>query len=141
MDRNLVQSMADPHFAGRDRYSHALANKAPRYRVAVCVDLDGAIIADDAGQFTQGSERRLPAERLQPMYLVTRKAEDRRLAGRAVDANVRDFTLPPVEMRLECLPAREGMPRNRVLLHVADAVLSLAFVRARYGAQARGRKP
>ena len=101
---HLVQSMADPHFAGRDRYRHALANKAPRHRVAVRVDLDGAIIADDAGQFTQGSERRLPAERLQPMYFVTREADDRRLAGRAVDTNVRNLTLPSVEMRLECFP-------------------------------------
>jgi hypothetical protein len=48
----LVQSMADPDFAGRDRYRHALANKAPGHRVAVRVDFDGAIIADDAGQFT-----------------------------------------------------------------------------------------
>src|SRR6185437_5802691 len=123
----LVQSMADPHFAGRDRYRHALANQAPRYRVAVRVDLDGAIIADDAGQFTQGSERGLPAERLQPMYLVAREADDRRLSGRAVDTNVRNLTLPPVEMRLECFPAREGMTGDCVLLHVADAVLGLAF--------------
>src|SRR4029077_14749802 len=28
---------------------------------------------------------------------------------------------------LECLPAREGMPRDRVLLHVADAILRLAL--------------
>ena len=64
-------------------------------RVAVRVDLDGAITADDAGQFTQGSERRLPAERLQPMYFVTREADDWRLAGRAVDTNVRNLTLIP----------------------------------------------
>ncbi|MET3303377.1 hypothetical protein ABIE86_008874 [Bradyrhizobium diazoefficiens] len=77
MDGNLVQSMADPHFPGHDRPRHALANKAPWHGVAVRVDLDGAIIADDVGQFTQGSERRLSAERFQPMYLITRKADDR----------------------------------------------------------------
>nr|WP_245266282.1 hypothetical protein [Bradyrhizobium sp. WSM1743] len=104
--------MADPQFAGRDRHRHALADKAPRHRVAVRVDLAGAIIADDTGQF-KGSERRLPAERLQPMYLVTREADDRRLAGRAVDTNVRNLTLPPVEMRLECFPAWEGMTGDR----------------------------
>ncbi len=112
VDRNLMQSIADPHFAGRDCYRHALANQAPRHRVAVRVDLDGAIIADDAGQFTQGSERRLPAERLQSMFLVAREADDRRLAGRAVDTNVRNLTLPSVEMRLEwvmpVLPCNRG---------------------------------
>ncbi|KAH2459448.1 hypothetical protein KXV61_008785, partial [Aspergillus fumigatus] len=113
VNRDLVHAMADPHLAGRDRYRYALANKAPRHRVAVRINLDGAIIADDAGQFTQGSERRQPAERLQPMYFVTREADDRGLAGRAVDTNVRNLTLPPVEMRLECFPTREGMTGDR----------------------------
>src|SRR3954454_9577170 len=61
------------------------------------------------------------------MYLITCEADDRRLAGRAVDTNVRNLTLPSVEMRLECFPTWEGMTGNRVLLHIADAVLRLAL--------------
>ena len=40
-----------------------------------------------------------------PVCLVTRKARDRRLARRAVHADVRDLALPPGQMRLERLPA------------------------------------
>jgi len=61
------------------------------------------------------------------VYLVTRKASDRRHARRAVDTYVRHPALPLGEMRLECLAAREGMPRDHVLLHVADAILRLAL--------------
>src|SRR6478609_2673122 len=61
------------------------------------------------------------------MYLITCEADDRRLAGRAVDTNVRNLTLPSVEMRLECFPTWEGMTGDRVLLHIADAVLRLAL--------------
>ena len=119
--------MADAHLAGRDRHRHALADQPPRHRVAVGVDLDRTVVADDADQLAQRSERRPPAERLQPVRLVTLEAGDRRLAGRAVDAHVRDLALPLGEMRLERLPAREAMPGDRVLLHVADAALRLAL--------------
>ena len=127
MNCNLAHPMADVHLAGRDRHRHALPDQPPRHRVAVRVDLDGAIVANDAGQFAQRSERRPPADRLQPVRLVTLEAGDRCLAGRAVDTHVRHLVLPLGEMRLECLPAREGMPRDRVLLHVADAILRLAL--------------
>src|SRR6185437_1786825 len=58
---------------------------------------------------------------------VTGEADDRCLAGRAVDTHVRHLTLPLGQMRLECLPTREGMPRDRILLNVADAILRLAL--------------
>ncbi|WLB24239.1 hypothetical protein QIH95_47620 (plasmid) [Bradyrhizobium japonicum] len=77
VDRNLAHAMADAHLAGRDRHGHALTNQTPRHRVAVRVDLDGTIVADDAAQFAQRSERRLSAERFQPVCLVTREADDR----------------------------------------------------------------
>src|SRR5205085_9715150 len=66
-------------------------------------------------------------ERLQPVRFVTLEADYRRLAGRAVDTRVRHLALPLGEMRLECLPAREGVSRDRVLLHIADAALRLAL--------------
>ena len=36
--------------AGRDRHRDALANQLPRHRVAVGIDLDGTVVADDARQ-------------------------------------------------------------------------------------------
>src|SRR5215472_18010155 len=89
-----------------------------RHRVAVRVNLNGTIVADDAYQFAQQSERRSPAERLQPVRLITLEATDRYLAGRAVDTHVRHLTLPLGQMRLECLPACEAMARDRILLNV-----------------------
>jgi hypothetical protein len=59
------------HLAGRYRHRYTLADQPPWQRVAVRVDLDGAIVADDAGQVAQRSERRLPAARFQPVRLVT----------------------------------------------------------------------
>lgn len=67
---------------------------------------------------------RPPAERLQTVRLVTLEASHRRLAGRAVDTHVRHLALPLGKMRLECLPACEGMTRDRVLLRIADAARS-----------------
>ncbi len=56
----------DAHRAGRDGHRYTLPDQLPRHRVAVGVDLDGAIVADDTAQFAQRTERRPPAERLQP---------------------------------------------------------------------------
>lgn len=127
VDRNLAHAMADALLAGSDSHRNALADQPQWHRVAVRCRSRRGIVADDAGQFAQRSKRLLPAKRLQPMCLLTREADDRRLARRAVNTHVRHLTLPLGEMRLECLPAREGMPRNRVLLHVADAILRLAL--------------
>jgi len=44
-------------------------------------------------------------------------------------------------MRLERLPGLKDASGDRVVLDIADAGLGLPFVRARYGAQARGAKP
>jgi hypothetical protein len=41
--RDLAHAIGDAHLAGRDRHRHALADQLPRHRVAVGVDLDGAI--------------------------------------------------------------------------------------------------
>ena len=60
MDSYLAHAVADAHLAGRDRYRYAFADQPPGYRVAVRIDLDGAIIADDAAQFAPRSERRPP---------------------------------------------------------------------------------
>ncbi|MCA6115180.1 hypothetical protein J6524_09735 [Bradyrhizobium sp. WSM 1738] len=71
--RKLAYAMEDAHLAARNRHHHALADQPPRHRVAV--RLDGAIVADHAGQFSQRSERRRRAERLEPVCLFTRKSE------------------------------------------------------------------
>jgi hypothetical protein len=67
-------------------------------------------------QLAQGPERRTPAQRLQPVRLVTLEADHRHLAGRAMDAHVGDIALPPGKVRLERLPGRKGMPGDGVLL-------------------------
>jgi hypothetical protein len=63
---------------------HALADQSPRHRVAVRVDLDGTIVADDAGQFAQRSERRPPAERLQPVHRQNRYCLVAEIATRTI---------------------------------------------------------
>ena len=60
-----------------------------------------------------------------------------------------DFALPPDEMCFHRRPADEVVPGHGVVLDVTNAALVpglrrgrlLPLVRARYGAQARGRKP
>jgi hypothetical protein len=127
VDRNLTGPMPDADLSGSDRYGHALANEAPWHRVAVGVDLDRAVVADHAHQLPQAAERRPVPERFQPMPLVALEASHRRLAGRAVRAHVRDVALPFGEVRLERFPACEGVSRDRVLLHIADAALGLTL--------------
>jgi hypothetical protein len=84
VDGDLAHAMTNAHLAGRDRHRDALADETPRHRVAVGIDLDGAVVADDAGELAQAPERRPIGERLQPVRLVTLEAGDRRLPGRAV---------------------------------------------------------
>jgi hypothetical protein len=67
VDRNLAHAVADAHLASRNCHCHALSDQPPRHRVAVRVDLDGAIVADDAGQFAQQPERR-PCEYSSPLH-------------------------------------------------------------------------
>ena len=67
---NLAHAMTNAHAAGGDRYSNALANKFPRHGVAVCVDLDRAVVADNAAQLAQTAERWSTTEWLQAMYLI-----------------------------------------------------------------------
>ncbi len=52
---------------------------------------------------------------------------ERRLAGRAVDPNIRDLACPGRKMRLEGRPARKAPAGDRVALDVADAALVLAL--------------
>ena len=61
------------------------------------------------------------------MRFVALETGDRRLAGRAMHTDVRDLPLPLGQVRLERLPAREGVPGDGVLFHIADAVLGLAL--------------
>ena len=86
-------------------------------------------------------QRRLPAERLQPVCLVTPNTSDRRLAKSCR----RYARSPPYVPAWRDAPRMPPSPRRnareRVLLQVADAILRLAFVYARHGAQARGQKP
>lgn len=56
--------------------SYAFGGRLTRPQGSVRVDLDGTVAADDAGQFAQSSERRLPAERLQPVCLITVSPEE-----------------------------------------------------------------
>jgi hypothetical protein len=62
------------HLASRDCHRQALANQPPWHRVAVRVNLDGAIVGAGAGHLAQRSKRRMPAEGLLPMGLVTLEA-------------------------------------------------------------------
>src|SRR6476660_5658154 len=127
MNSDLARPVPDTDLAARDRDRDTLADQAPRHRVAVGVDLDRAVVPDDARQLAQAAERRPSAQRLQPMRLVALEAGDRRLAGRAVHAHVRDIPLPPGKVRLERFPALKAVPGESVLLHVADPALGLAL--------------
>ncbi len=126
-DRNLAHAVADAHLAGCNRHRHARVDQPSRHRVAVRVDLDGTSLPT-----TRVSSRNDPNDGCPPSGFnrcasSRAKRAHRRLAGRAVDTHVRHLTLPLSEMRLECFPALEAMPRDRVLLHVADAIARLAL--------------
>ena len=49
VDGNLSHAMTDAHLSGRDRHRHALADQLPGHRVAIRVDLDGTIVANNTG--------------------------------------------------------------------------------------------
>ena len=66
---------------------------------------------------------------------------DWHLAGCPVDALVGHLARPFIKVGFKGGPGRKAAPGDGVLLDIPDAALVLPFVRARYGAQARGRKP
>src|SRR5215475_12699462 len=141
VDGNLARTMPDAHLAARDRHRDALTDQLPRHRVAVRVDLDGTVVSDDTGEFAQSVERRPCPERLQAMRLVALEAGDRRLASRAVDAHVCDLALPLARCASNASQLSKLCPAIAFFFTYPTPLSVLPFVRARYGAQARGEKP
>src|SRR5690348_8302399 len=127
VDGNFAHAMPNAYFSCCHGHHDAFADQAPRHRVAVRVDLDRAVVADQAAQLAQPAEWRTIAKRFQPMRLVALEANHRSLAGRAVHTHVRNLTFPLSEMRFERLPAWKRASGDRVLLDVADTTLGLAF--------------
>ncbi len=68
-------------------------------------------------------ERRSAVERLQSRRLVALEALARRLAGRAVHADIGDLTHPPGKMRFERRPTGKDMAGDRVAFDIVDAAL------------------
>jgi len=56
MDGDLADAMPDANLAGSDRDGDALADQSPGHRVAVGVDLDGAIVPDRAGELAKATK-------------------------------------------------------------------------------------
>jgi hypothetical protein len=78
-------------------------------------------------QLARRLERWNAGHRAQRASLRSPKAFDRHLTGRAVHPLVGNIADPSVEVSLQCRPALEVSPGDRVLLHIANAALVLAF--------------
>jgi hypothetical protein len=141
MDGDLMRSVIDAHRAVHDGGAHHLANQPPWHRVGIAIDLDRAIALRTPDELTHSLERWYPGDRFKRLCFGMLEPIDRCLAGRAMYAHIGDVPRPGLKVRLEGFAAREAAAGDRVSLHVADAVLGLALGAARYGAQARGRKP
>src|SRR5512147_599990 len=72
-------------------------------------------------------ERRPAHERRQCLRLIPPEPLDRRLAGGAMDALIGNLAHPSDKVRFQRRPRGEPVAGDRVLLHVADAVLVLAL--------------
>ncbi len=117
---HLDLTMADPH-------GDAGSPQPPGDAVAVSVDLDRAVVVNDATQLADLPERRPAIQSLQSLGLIAAEPLGRRLAGGAMDAQVRHLAHPPVQVRLHGLPAGEAMAGDGVALDVANPALILAF--------------
>jgi hypothetical protein len=95
MRRDFPAGMKDPDPTVAHHDLHALADEPPGHAVAVGVDLDRAIGLHPAYQLAHLPEGRPALDRPQGRRLVAPKAHQRRLARRAVDANVGDLPHPP----------------------------------------------
>lgn len=148
LSSSIAQGMIGHHLArmpdnDATRQYHdlnTLADQAPGHRVAVGIEVDGAISLNLANQIPQLSEGCPSGQRAQRLGFVG-KAFRRFDTSSAVFTLDGNFTCPSIQMRFKLGPALEASPGDRVLLDVADPALVLPFVLARYGAQARGVKP
>lgn len=112
--------------AGENHDLHALADQAPGNRVAVGVEVDGAVWAYFADQVAQLPERRTAAKRAKGAGFVC-EANERELARSAVDAHVSNLAVPLLEVRDEGTPAREAAAGDCIALYISDAALVLAL--------------
>ena len=80
-------------------------------------------------------------ERLQKESLLAIKTVPRTLARRAVNAHIRDAVEPELSLVIDVRIVQERATVDEIAALVAHGPLDLAFVRARYGRQARGVKP
>lgn len=104
----------------------ALADQAPRHRVAVRVEIDCAVGLDLADQIPQLPERGAAGQRAQRTSFVGKALRWRNASG-AVFTLVGDLARPPVQMRLERRPALEPAPGDGVLLDVAHSAFVFSF--------------
>src|SRR5947199_755811 len=124
---NLDLRLVDPHLAAADHDADRCADQAPWHAVVVGVDVHAAVVLHAPDQLAHLPERRPTGQRPQRRRLVAPEARDRRLARRAVDADVGHLARPPGQVRLQRRPAREAPAGDGVALDVADAALVLAL--------------
>lgn len=104
--------------------SHAFAGRPTRPQGSVHVDLDGTVAADDAGQFAQRSERRLP--RRAASTGVPHHGLARGSAGPALAGSQKEAAAGPIQERPEsCEEADQpGLPADRHSREVGDRALA-----------------
>lgn len=99
---HLDLTLADPH---RD----AGSPQPPGDAIAIGVDLDRAVVVNDANQLADLPERRPALQSPESLGLIAAEPLGRRLAGGAMEAQVRHLAHPPVQVRLHGRPAGEAM--------------------------------
>ena len=119
--------MAHHDAVGLHQHAHRLADQAPRHAVAVRIHLDTGFAAHHPLQFSRQGKGRLAGKRLQGCALVALKAQPRRLCRRPMAAHVGHLSLPAHKVGRQGLPTGEDVAGQRVLLHIAHAVLVLAL--------------
>ena len=135
--RHDLRAAVDAHPTAADHHAHPLADQTPRHRIGVRVHRHRAVRLHPADQIPQLPERRPSGARAQTLRLAP-EALQRRLAGGAVAALVRDLALPPRQVPPQRLQALELAARDRVALDVAHAPFVLPL-RARPVRRARPR--
>jgi len=91
MIRDDLAGVANDDPAGAHHNLDALADQAPGDRIAVGVEIDGAVGLNPAGEVAQLAKRRPAAKRPQRASFALEPL-DRRFARRAVDADVRHLS-------------------------------------------------
>jgi hypothetical protein len=107
MTGNLDPAMHDAQFAGGDLSRDQRTNQPPRDAVAVGIEVDAAVGVDPSHHLPHLAEWGPARQRLQSTPLVASEALERRLACRAVDADVGHLPQPPREVTLKLGPGGE----------------------------------